>query len=112
MTEKEQWNTFYETVGGKYICEECGNILTWFQYDSAGGLAGKGWLIGFLISFVLTPLIGAIYLLSFAPKRGCPICHAKKERIFPLNSPEGINLFKKKHPEHAHLLDHLPTIEE
>ncbi len=113
VKEKEQWNVFYDTVGGKYICSECGSILTWFQYDKAKSTSGKGYLISFIIAVVLCPIffigpvLGAIYLTGHAPKNGCPLCHVKPERIFPLNSQEGMAIFKTKHKKLAHLLKNL-----
>lgn len=104
---KSKWDEFYKEVGGKYICSECGAILTWTQKDLAGGVSVKGWGIAFLISLILTPFIGAIYLLSFAPKRGCPICHMKQEELYPINSNKGLEIFKRKHPDYAYLANDL-----
>lgn len=116
MTEQEQWLKFYDTVGGKYICEECGSILTWFQKDHSKGVKTSHIIGAFVIgivpcAFILTP-VGAglfiyIYLEYFAPRRGCPICHAKTERIIAIDSKEGLEVFKTKHPEYAYLTDGL-----
>lgn len=112
MNEKENWDIFYKTVGGKYICSECGHIMSWVQYDLSDRTSGKGWLIGFLIAFILTfilpgigTIIGVIYLLKYAPKRGCPTCGTKQNKIFRLDNKEGMNIFKNKYPEYVYLLD-------
>lgn len=120
MNSKEEWNTFYNKVGGKYICSECGNILTWFQRDNAGRINRIEIVISFIIvlplSFVITPLFGGLllylYLHNFAKRVGCPICHNKQENIIPLNTKEGIDIFKIKHPEYANLLNNLSYEEE
>ena len=111
MQEKEEnlWNDFYKTVGGKYICSECGHIMSWVQYDLSDRISGKGWLIGFLLAFipVIGVFVGAVYLMRYAPKRGCPMCHVKQNRIYALKSTNGMRYFKRHHPEYAHLINNL-----
>ena len=119
MTENEKWEAFYEKVGGKYICAECGNILTWFQKNNAGRVKTLEIVLAFVIavpiSFIITPAGGGllvyIYLHNFAKRVGCPICHAKQERIIRLNSSEGMAIFKVKHADHTHLLKDLSAQE-
>lgn len=109
---KKEWNDFYDRIGGKYICRECGQILTWFQRDRAGQVKGTEVLLSLAIAtplaFILTP-VGAglfmyIYLEKCAKRKGCPVCTAKQENILPLNSEEGKEIFINKHPDYAHLL--------
>lgn len=101
--ELAAWEEFYKLVGGKFICTECGQIMNWAEKDLANTTRGKDFLIAFLISFVLTPIAGAIWLFSFAKPRGCSKCHNK--RIVDLSSEEGIDIFKEKYPEY---IDYLP----
>lgn len=107
MTQKEHWKHFYNTVGGEYICEECGNILTSAQYKAIRETSGNNWLLIIILSIILTPLFAIIHLAFFGVKKRCPVCRTKTKRTLPLNSIEGIRVFKEKHPEYINLLDNL-----
>lgn len=102
----EKWEKFYETVGGRYICNKCGAILTQEQMLKAGNVSVLGWAITLVVALFLT-LLGGIIFYYFAPRNGCPICKAKKDEIIPLNSQKGLEVFKEKHPEFANLTEGL-----
>lgn len=98
-----KWNNFYETVGGRYICTNCGAILTREQTKEAGRVSATGWIIISVMFLTISKLLGFIYYY-FAPRKGCGICKAKKENIVELKSPKGVNTFKQTHPSFAHLI--------
>ena len=107
MTQEQQWKQFYDTLGGEYICEECGNILTSSQYKAIRETSGNNWLLIILLSVLLTPLFLIIHLIFFGVKKKCPVCRAKLPSIFPLNSSKGIAVFNSKQSELAHLTEDL-----
>ena len=97
-----KWNNFCETVGGQYICTNCGAILTQEQTKEAGKVSATGWIIIAVMFLTISKLLGFIYYY-FAPKKGCVICKAKKEDIVALKSLKGVDAFKQKHPSSAYL---------
>ena len=112
MNSKEKWNIFYNKVGGKYICSECGNILTESQYKAINETSCRNWALIIILSILLTPLFAIIHLLFFGVKKKCPICKAELDKILSLNSKEGMKIFKDKHSKLANLLEGLSPIKD
>lgn len=102
----EKWEKFYETVGGRHICVNCGAILTPEQMLKVGKVSTVGWVLTAVIALFLT-LLGGLIFYCFAPRNGCPICKGNKDGILPLNSQKGLEVFKEKHPEFTNLTEGL-----